>query len=593
MAQRLAALSEAAIRQRASDRSWQRGQSYFRNRNVLRIVWRDGVLTAQVGGSHYEPYVVRVFFHGDEITNAYCTCPYDWGGYCKHIIAALLYLVHRRDEVEIRPPLAELLAPLGREQLVDLLLDLAADDYRMADIIEQRLAAFGPGRPSEEGPDDVVNIDLIWRQVQVELRGAFQTGYDGWGGDLWYDSDLGVALEPAVEQARTYLDAGSPHKALRVLEIAFEAWNTAIEDMEEYVRASFEDVADEFTYELGITWTEALLVAELSADERDYWQGVLEEFTGNAFGGSGLEIALAAVQQGWDYPPLVAAMEGQISELGAWDGPPPPFADDLAQIRLRILEQQGRYDAYLNLAQAEGQFLLYLQMLVRTGRHDEALSEALEHLSRPDAVLALSKSRLEHGEVEGAFRLARHGLALPVRGKGDLAEWLRDRAHERGQADLALWAARRALEERTSLGNYLAFQRLAGDSWPGLKPEALGIVRGGSREAQVDIYLHEKMYPEAIEAVERLGWFRYTEKVIEAVKEDFPDWAFAQYRRQAEGIMDAAQSKYYGEAVDWLRRGRDILLAAGKKGEWEEYLAHLMKKHWRKYKLMPMLRALG
>jgi len=78
-----------------------------------------------------------------------------------------------------------------------------------------------------------------------------------------------------------------------------------------------------------------------------------------------------------------------------------------------------------------------------------------------------------------------------------------------------------------------------------------------------------------------------------AVKGEYPDWAFTQCRKRAEAIMDAGKSKDYDRAAEWLRRGRDILLAAGKQRDWAGYISLVMDKHQKKYKLMPMLRALA
>ena len=81
------------------------------------LLWRDGLLTAEVEGSEYEPYIIQVKFDEKKITSTDCTCPYDWGGDCKHIIAALLYLCHRRNDIEQRPAVADLIAKLNRDQL--------------------------------------------------------------------------------------------------------------------------------------------------------------------------------------------------------------------------------------------------------------------------------------------------------------------------------------------------------------------------------------------------------------------------------------------------------------------------------------------
>lgn len=67
-------LTEAAIRARASEQSYSRGYSYFRNGSVQDLVWRDGILTADVQGSDYNPYQVQVLFEGNEIVDATCPC---------------------------------------------------------------------------------------------------------------------------------------------------------------------------------------------------------------------------------------------------------------------------------------------------------------------------------------------------------------------------------------------------------------------------------------------------------------------------------------------------------------------------------------
>ena len=47
--------------------------------------------------------------------DANCSCPYDWGGYCKHIVAVLLAYLHEPEKVTERPSVDELLADLGRD----------------------------------------------------------------------------------------------------------------------------------------------------------------------------------------------------------------------------------------------------------------------------------------------------------------------------------------------------------------------------------------------------------------------------------------------------------------------------------------------
>jgi uncharacterized Zn finger protein len=83
-------LSAGLIRQKATAESFRRGQDYHRRHAVISLERDDDVLEAQVQGSGREPYQVRITFDEKGITDAECSCPYDWGGWCKHIVAALL-----------------------------------------------------------------------------------------------------------------------------------------------------------------------------------------------------------------------------------------------------------------------------------------------------------------------------------------------------------------------------------------------------------------------------------------------------------------------------------------------------------------------
>jgi uncharacterized Zn finger protein len=53
--------------------------------------------------------------------------------------------------------------------------------------------------------------------------------------------------------------------------------------------------------------------------------------------------------------------------------------------------------------------------------------------------------------------------------------------------------------------------------------------------------------------------------VIEAVKANYPKWAFQQCQQRAEAILNAGQAQNYRVAAERLRRGRDILLSVGEK----------------------------
>jgi uncharacterized Zn finger protein len=72
-----------------------------------------------------------------------CGCPYDWSGWCKHIVAALLASNHEPESIRDLPALEEVLSSLGKDRLRDLLLKLAERDPSLAAVIESELSLSG------------------------------------------------------------------------------------------------------------------------------------------------------------------------------------------------------------------------------------------------------------------------------------------------------------------------------------------------------------------------------------------------------------------------------------------------------------------
>ena len=113
--------NEEEILRKVTPKSFERGRTYFDSGMVETVVQRGDRLFAEVLGSEEDLYHVGVAFQEGDF-NAHCTCPYDWGGYCKHIVAVLLTWIHERELVAVRAPIEDLLLDLDADRLVDQLL---------------------------------------------------------------------------------------------------------------------------------------------------------------------------------------------------------------------------------------------------------------------------------------------------------------------------------------------------------------------------------------------------------------------------------------------------------------------------------------
>ncbi|MCK4299164.1 MAG: SWIM zinc finger family protein, partial [Planctomycetes bacterium] len=335
-------LSEAAVRQQATAESFRRGENYYRQGAVVSLVLRGNVLQTEVEGSQYEPYRVRVSFDEGGITSAVCSCPYDWGGWCKHIVAALLVCLDDPEEIEVRPALDELLADLDREELQSLLLHLATGDPYVADEIEGQIALLQSTPADSQAPQTgvtparrmPVDPQPVRRQVTRILHSLDRLRPSE---AYWQVGSVVDQVRQLLNQVQGFIEAGDGRNALLLLEAITDEYMDGwlyLDDSDGY--------AGEFFSELGEVWTEACLVADLSPAEREQWAQKLTLWQGE-IDDYGLDdvfdAAQAAALQGWDYPPLQRVLQGEVTGQGVWEGEAPWFADDLALARLKVLER--------------------------------------------------------------------------------------------------------------------------------------------------------------------------------------------------------------------------------------------------------------
>ena len=606
-------LTEALVRQLAATaEGFARGRAYYEQGAVRELARRGDELIAAVEGSAYEPYQVRITLDEGGVTATRCTCPAHAQGYgtCKHVVAVLLAYIAAPDQAEERPALDTLLADLSAEQLRRLLVTLGTRRPDLADLIESEVALLpapapaetplsaapaAPATPQSTAPAPAaprprrvpLNPDTYRRQARAVLRSTGRMS----GSEAYYAvSGIVEAIRSLAGQSRPFLDAGDGRSALAILEGVTTEYVAGWSELDDS-----DGELGEFFDELGALWTEAILSADLTPAERQTWAKQLAAWQHEVedYGiDTGFAAASAAVRQGWDYPPLQRALRGEITERGAWDtGERPDYADELALARLTVLERQGRTQEYLYLAQAEGQMDRYLVMLVRLGRTEEAVSEALLVLGTPEDALAVAQALREQGAPAAAARVAEHGLTLEG-GHAPLARWLRDLLSGTGEQERALAAARVVLREAPTLADYLAAETVAGDHWPAVRDEVLAALRATPSYypvEQIAILLHEERIDEALALVDPAGTHSLVELVIDAAITQRPEWAMNAGRQQAARIINAGKAQYYSAAADWLAKAGVAARAAGREAEWRSEIESLLAQHSRKRNLVPLL----
>ena len=498
------------------------------------------------------------------------------------------------------PALEGLLSGLNRDQLQALLLKLAEQEPSVITTIERQATLLQnsvsqPTTPPQQAtpkPPIAVDTKAVRRQVRSSINSLDRMRSSE---AYWHVGAVVNEIGQLVEQAWALIKADNSQQALTILEAITEEYMSDWENLDDS-----DGEASGFFSDLGTAWTEAILSADLTREEREEWADQFSAWQ-EELDDYGVDEAFDAPQtaalDGWDYPPLKRVLQGTLTEQGAWDGEPPYYADDLTEARLHILERRGRFQEYLYLAEAEGHTEEYVTMLVRMGRVEEAISYGQQYLATTSEALALAKALYEHGEVEQGLQIAEHGLTLEGR-KATLAKWLRDQAWSMGEKTRALPAAEAAFRDEISLENYQQTAEIAGEQWPERRIELLNYARhtkSSYPKGHIDVFLHEERIDDAIAALDTYASHTLVEQVVDAAlqAQSQLEWVIQACRKQAEYIMDRGKAELYHSAANWLAKARKAYYMLGSEVEWQTYLDELLSQHGRKYKLVPMLKALG
>ncbi|MEH1948796.1 MAG: SWIM zinc finger family protein [Nostoc sp.] len=584
-------ISEFTIRRHANAKSFQRGEAYYEAGAVNAVTQRGHLLQADVTGTEARPYHVNLNFDSSGLTSVKCTCAYDYEGWCKHIVATMLVCARNPENIEQRPTLEELLNRLDRIETQRLLQELVAEYPPLIEAIDRHVSWMTNPADNQTTIKSVrrstIDPAAFRRQVRQILKDTvryFEEGYE--------EDPIGEDLLNVVQTAVDFSERGEGENAIAILSAITSTCAENWDDVAEYGAEN-----DEVVGELNNAWCEAVLIAELTPEEKVDIQINLEAWQDEWNADFGL--VMEALRQGWDYPPLVQVLQGNITERGAWEEDVPDYADDLALIRLKILERQERYQEYLYLAEAEGQTQQYLTMLGRLGRVEEAIDAAQTQMNSMEEAFALAKTLSVQGALQQALNIAQSGLNLPGNCQYELGIWTSDLAIELGNSEAALLAIKAAFQMKPSFVDYQRMAELAGENWESVKTDVLRIVRTSSgwgiESAKVDIFLHEGLIDDAIAIASELSSDRseLIHQVMDAAIPHNPGWVIANARRRAEKIMDAGKAEYYYYAVEWLKKARNAYLKSGKKADWLSYRENLMQTHARKRKLMGMFQQSG
>jgi hypothetical protein len=366
------------IQSLADTKTFARGKAYFHEGAVSRLEERDGVLRANVRGTHR--YSVELAVGDDGELTYECDCPVGADGmFCKHAVAvALSWLENTGEEVfhanDVEPAkprkkrktyeeqIQEYVATLNEGSLRELLLEAVERDMALRDrlLFAARAAAASdlPSMKTAVRQATRVSRPLDWREA-----GAYGDG-----------------LMSLADMLRQRLGGPQAAQVVDLAELAISGAEKSLEQIDDSggdVMPGILELAAVHLEACRQTRPDPTKLAERlfhfqTEGVWDTFYDVLPAYV-EPLGETGLRRYRELVERGWDaLPPLAPSKEFRSS----FD----PLRMRLERAMERLAENDGDVDALIVIRSKDlsspYRFLLVAELCAKHGRHDDGLAWA-------------------------------------------------------------------------------------------------------------------------------------------------------------------------------------------------------------------------
>lgn len=550
-------LKEEDIERLATEQSFDRGWDYYQNGAIINPVRQENTLRADCEGSRYEPYHVRVTLGEKGVIKTGCSCPYDQGGVCKHIIALLLSWINKPETFEVVPLMKELLAEYTKDDLIELIQKMLEQEPGLMRLVELS-APHVRHTP--------VDTRTYRRQISYALR----------DGD---PEDVAEGLRIVREAADKFLDGEYWMNAGTIYHL------TLSETVSRYEELYDEDgdiaiVLDECATNLG----RCLEVGQPDADTRRQWLESLLEAELEDIKIGGIDLAPNAIDavlnhatdEEWKW--IEQKIRQEMTGCSRWG------KEALIRILSSRLEMSGQEEEVDSLILEDGTPQQRAFLLVERGDIDGAVEIAQQHFTDlPGLVLRFADALVEAnaGSTAVAF------VESVSSDQYHHCDWLARYYQEHGDAKTALKFQARNFQRKPSLQNFHSLRETAQElgNWDEMRKEILSQLEKIKRtDLLIDIALEEKDVARALELLSQFsGWGiqNYQHKVAQAAEAEHPPEAIRIYQELVTSAISGRNRNTYKQAAQYMKNIRDICRSLDADEEWQAYISGLREEHKR------------
>jgi uncharacterized Zn finger protein len=553
-------ITDAKIRELATVKSFDRGQQYYQNGAITSPTRQDNRIWADCDGS--ELYQISATLTASDVTDLRCSCPYDWGGACKHEVALLLTYLHQPEAFHVIPPLRELLANHSRDDLltlIDRVLQQQPDLLTSLEIAAEVSAPQSAGKP--------IDTSAYRRQIQRALRGDEMR-------------TIAKALEPALKMAEQLYNVGDSFNAGCFYQILLTEITTSYDG--ELQSIDYDGHVSCFSQDAAAGLGDCLADETIDPITRQDWlntllEGALEDVKlgGMDFAaGAGDALIEFATDDEWSL--LEARIRQEISRSsGRWG------RDYLARIIAKRFEHIGQdaasEDVMLELSSPERQMFI----LVKQGKYDVAIGMAKQHLATaPGLVTQFADALIAAGEAKKAMRYMTE--EYNANASYSSGEWLVKYHSEQGDAKTALKFAEAGFLQRSWLPNYQRIQQLAEPigSWPKVRSRLLKQLTAKQQwQLLLEIAIHEQDGNQALKLLKNLPTHQQPKFKLAIAQVSEPTVAIAIYEELVHTTIQRKHRSAYQESIQYLQSIQKLQKLPKTAKDWKQYIQRIRDQY--------------
>ena len=339
-------ITQYHIQERCTEQSYMRGLEYFHMGAIGNPTLHDYTLSATCEGTEIEPYRVTIKLMPTGIADAYCSCPYDWGGDCKHIVALLLTYVHEPDTILSLESLFAALAEKPKSSLLQVISELLKRAPELAPIAQEYVDI--PAAPAR--PESLPFVTIYREQIDRFLGDGFLEQHQ-----LHH---VLIQLEDLRQHAASLAQLGETERALSLLHALI------YQSIERYPDTLQHSELPQFVNKCTKAFVQIIVDVQGSVALQEHCRILLRlSFDAVLVFTSLLTDFLEQLCVEVDTSELEAEIEECLDES--------PDRGAHVQLLLALYLESGRTEDYLQLARSEGESYRLIHRLFGLGRDDE------------------------------------------------------------------------------------------------------------------------------------------------------------------------------------------------------------------------------